>query len=444
MEVTRSICRIVLAFGLLDGIYGLHPTVMAATQPEQWALKGPFTNTAQYHTTFKSPYSGRNSLVAHEELKSTNDLTAFGALRLWKGAGLYINPEIDEGFGLSNTHGVGGFPSGEAYKVGEQTPYFRMQRLFLRQLIDLGGSLSPVAADINQLSDTLSSNHLILTLGKFSVTDVFDTNPYAHDPKGDFLNWSIIDAGAFDYAADAWGFTYGTTAELTYDAKTLRGGLFTLSTVPNSQKLDTSFKQYSLVGELEAPYHLLPQDGTFKILGFINYGRMGSYREAVRLGHATDSTPDITLTRRYRSRMGLALNIEQPLAASIGFFARMSLSDGSKEVYEFADIHQSISTGLCLPGTLWNRPKDTSGIAVVGNHFSHDGRQYLASAGLGLLIGDGQLVHHGWEQILEAYYSVPFLDYFMISADYQYIKNPAYNPDRGPVSIFGLRTHAAF
>src|SRR5262249_14783885 len=152
------------------------------------------------------------SLISNQS-RETWDATLFAGARLWNGAEIWFNPEIDQGFGLSDTLGVAGFPSGEAYKLGQNYPYFRLHRVFVRQTINLGGETEKIEGDANQFGGEQSSNRLVLTVGKFSTPDIFDTNKYAHDPRNDFLNWTVIDAGTFDYAADAWAFTFGAAAE---------------------------------------------------------------------------------------------------------------------------------------------------------------------------------------------------------------------------------------
>jgi high affinity Mn2+ porin len=145
------------------------------------------------------------------------------------GAEFWADPEIDQGFGLRNTHGVAGFPSAEAYKLGLAEPYARVQRYFIRQTIDLGGESQKVEADLNQFAGTQTADRLVLTVGRFAIPDIFDTNKYANNPKADFLNWAFVNAGTFDYAGDGWGFTYGAAAEWYQDRWTLRGGIFDLS-----------------------------------------------------------------------------------------------------------------------------------------------------------------------------------------------------------------------
>jgi len=407
-----------------------------------WSVHGQLTFVDQYHPAFRSPYQGANSLSPKSVGDETFDATAFLGLRLWDGGEIYADPEIDQGFGLSNTLGVAGFPSGEAYKVGKADPYFRLQRLFFRQSFDLGGDSGKIDDGQNQVAGARTADNLVITAGKMSVTDVFDTNSYAHDPKGDFLNWSLIDAGAFDYAADAWGYSYGVTAELTKDWWTLRAGLFDLSSVPNSTELETDFSQFEAVVEGEARHDLFGREGKIKLLAFLNRGRMGDYRDAVALGEATGTAPDTALVRRYASRAGGSIDIEQPLSDDLGVFSRASLDDGSKEAYEFTEINRSLSLGLSLKGAAWGRKDDTVGAAAVVNAISDSAQAYFAAGGLGILIGDGRLPHYGTEDILETYYNAGVTRWLNASADYQLIVNPAYNRDRGPVSVLALRLHA--
>jgi len=413
-----------------------------ADDTSPWSLHAQATFVVQYHPAFRSPYQGTNSLIPKSMGDETFDATGFLGVRVWKGGEIYADPEIDQGFGLSNTLGAAGFPSGEAYKVGQASPYFRLQRLFFRQSFDLGGETQTLDDDQNQVAGTRTADNLVLTGGKMSVTDIFDTNAYAHDPKGDFLNWSLIDSGAFDYAADAWGYSYGIAAEWTEDWWTLRAGLYDLSRVPNSTELETDFSQFEIVGEGEARTTWFGHPGKIKLLGFVNRGRMGGYRDAVALGKMTGTVPDTALVRHYASRPGGVLNIEQQVTDDLGAFARLSLNDGSKEAYEFTEINRSAALGLSLKGASWGRKDDTIGFAGVNNVLSDSGREYFADGGLGILIGDGRLPHYGDERILEIYYDAAITGWLSLSADYQFIDNPAYNPDRGPVSVFAGRLHA--
>ena len=432
--------------GALIGLWALLGGPALADDLAMWNLHGQFTNVTQFQPAFTAPYRGANSLDAANSAKETVDLTLFAGMRLWRGASVYLDPEVDQGYGLSGTLGVAGFPSGEAYKVGARNPYFRLPRAFVRQVI---ATASPADASVlpdgpNQLAEAVPPDNLILTLGKFSVVDVFDTNSYAHDPRADFMNWSLIDAGAFDYAADAWGYTYGGTLEWTRDRWTLRGGGFALSKVPNTKDIDGQFRQFSLVAEIEERHTLWQQPGKLKLLGFINRGRMGRYDAALALAGASGATPDTAAVRRYASRPGLALNAEQALGPELGLFARASINDGAQEAFEFTEINRSVAAGLSLRGARWNRADDTVGLAAVVNGLSSAARAYFAGGGMGILIGDGRLPHYGHEEIVETYYSAPINSWFTVGADAQVIANPAYNRDRGPVGILGLRLHLQF
>jgi high affinity Mn2+ porin len=420
------------------------PEEAAQVEPETWAIHGQGTNTWLLQPAFRSPYQGPQSLTASTNARETVDLTLYAGVRPWSGAEFWFNPEIDQGFGLSDTFGVAGYVSGEAYKVGRVHPYVVFQRAFLRQTIDLGGDTEKLDPDLNQLGGTQTADRLVFTIGKFSIVDVFDTNKYAHDPRNDFLNWSIIDGGAFDYAANSWGFTYGAAAEWYQNWWTVRTGVFDLSVQPNSANLSPNTGQGQWVTELEERHSLWDQPGKLKFLYWLSWGNLGTYTDALALSAASGTTPSTAAVRSFRTKYGLGLNLEQQLTADLGIFARASLSQGSVEEIDFTDINQSLSAGLSLNGTRWGRPDDTVGLAGVVNRISHDAKLYFAAGGLGGIIGDGQLPNAGPEQILEAYYSLPVFSFAHVTADYQFINNPAYNRDRGPVSVLGLRVHLEF
>jgi high affinity Mn2+ porin len=411
---------------------------------ENWAVHGQLTAVEQFHPSFTSPYRGANSLDPGNRGDETVAADLFFGARPWGGAEIWANPEADQGFGLGNTLGIAAFPSAEAYKVGSSVPYFRLQRLFFRQTIDLGGDEEEYPSSADQLAGSHTTDHVTLTAGKISVVDIFDTNDYAHDPGKDFMNWAVIDAGAFDYAADSWGFSYGGVLEWTKDWWTLRGGIFDLSKVPNGKHLETGLRQFELVAEGEARHNWFGHDGEVKLLVYMNRGWMGGYGDAVALARQTGTLPSTALVRNYKSRPGAALNLQQEVTDDLGVFARASYDDGSQEAYEFTEINRGFSGGASLKGTEWNRKDDTVGAAYFVESISNAAQQYFAAGGLGILIGDGRLPHYGLENGIEAYYRAQIADWFAASADYQLVLNPAYNPDRGPVSIFSARLHAEF
>jgi len=435
-----------LGFNYKIGRDAINPDIFtkgpAALETDWFSLHGQTTFLEQYASPFRAPYHGPNSLDANQG-RETWDVTFYAGFRLWQGAELWINPEIDQGFGLSSTLGVAGFTSGEAYKVGSVVPYARVPRMFVRQTIDLGGESQKVESGINQFAGSLTADRLVITVGKFSVGDIFDTNKYAHDPRVDFFNWSVIDTGTFDYAADAWGYTYGAAVEWYRGNWTLRGGLFDMSVVPNSADLDPRFQQFQWVGEIEHRHELWGQPGKIAVTGFLSRGRMGSFNDAIQLAQTTGQPADIAAVRQYRSRGGLSVNLEQQVSADLGVFARAGFANGDIEPYEFTDVDRTVAAGLALSGKKWGRPDDTFGLAGVVNGITGAHQAFLNAGGLGILVGDGILPNPGSEKIVEMYYSFPVFNWRM-TFDYQFIVNPAYNRDRGPVSVIGTRLHAQF
>ncbi len=421
------------------------PGTPGTAAQQDWNLHGQFTDVTQFHPRFASPYQGVNSLTPGGSAKATNDITLYAGLRLWQGAAVYANPEIDQGFGLSNTVGVAGFPSGEAYKIGASNPYYQLQRLFLRQVIAIGshGTTSAVSDDLNQLAGTQADDNVTITIGKLSVVDIFDNNRYAHDPRNDFLNWSIIDSGAFDYAANAWGYTDGGAVEWNQGRWTLRGGFFALSSQPNGTKIDTTFHQFEWVSELEERHQIAGHPGKIRFLVYDNRGRFGAYDAALAYAELIGATPSTATVRRFASNPGGAVNAEQEITSDLGAFLRLSVSNGQQEAYDFTEIDKSLATGLSLQGTRWHRANDTAGFALVVNGLSHAAQQYFAAGGTGIVIGDGRL-NYGTERIAETYYAYQAWEHITVTGDYQLVVNPAYNRDRGPVSIFGLRLHAEY
>lgn len=414
------------------------------TSDQNWAIHAQTTFVVQANASFHSAFQGPNSLDHRSHAKETFDLTLYAGVRPWNGAEIWLNPEIDQGFGLSNTLGAAGFPSGEAYKVGKTNPYAKLPRWFLRQTIDLGGKSEKVDADLNQLAGHRAANRLVLTVGKFGVVDMFDTNEQAHDPRSDFMNWTIVDAGTFDYAANAWGYTYGASAELYEGPWTARGGFFALSDVPNSTTLDSSFAQYELDGEVEHRHSIGGRPGKLKVTVFLNHGRMGRFDDAVLLAQATGRPADIAAVRRMRSRAGISFNLEQQVSNATSFFIKGGVANGDIEPYEFTDVDRTISGGVRVKGNGWGRRDDTFGVAAVVNGISRVHERFLDAGGLGILVGDGRLPHPGSEQIVEAYYDFPLANPVHVSLDGQLINHPAYNRDRGPVPLGAIRLHAQF
>jgi high affinity Mn2+ porin len=431
------------------------PTIMVTKAPpmpdvDNFSFHGQGTFVWQGYPAIRSPFEGSNSLPHGGEGRETTDVTLYAGLRLWHGAELWVNPEIDQGFGFADTHGAAGFPSAESYKLGAEYPYARVQRYFVRQTIDLGGETQKVDADVNVFAGSQTANRLVLTVGKLAIVDIFDTNKYANNSKSDFLNWSVVNAGTFDYAGDALGYSYGAAAEWYQGRFTLRGGIFDLSATPaggmspSAYGLDPTFSQFQMVGEIEERHELWGQPGKLKITGFLSRGDAGNFQDAINLAAITGGPANINAVRTYTSRPGVSLNLEQQITETMGLFARAGWADGNVEPWDFTDIDRTVQAGVSVTGKQWGRPDDTIGVAGVINGISGVHEAFLNAGGLGILIGDGQLPNPGLEQIVEAYYSYAINPSTKVSVDYQFIANPAYNTDRGPANIFAGRFHTTF
>ena len=411
---------------------------------ERVAFHAQSTIVGQGNFRFRAPYAADNSLRGSGEVRETFDITFYAGYRPWKGAELWVNPEIDQGFGLRNTLGAAGFPSAEAYKVGKRNPYTRLHRLFLRQTIDLGGDTEHVSGDLNQLAGSRKADRLVLTVGKFSVVDIFDNNKYAHDPRHDFLNWSVVDTGSMDYAADAWGYSYGGAAEYYKGHYTLRVGLFDLSKVPNSVELETGFRQFQADVEIEERHSIHGHPGAVRVTGFASRGNMARLDDAVAYAQANGAPVDPVPVRRFNTGLGISVSAEQEITSDIGVFVRAGIGNSRFESFEFTDIDRTIAAGVAVKGSGFGRPDDTIGLAGVINGITAARQRFLNAGGLGILVGDGRLPNPGDEYIVEAYYDAAVYSTIHVAVDGQVIDNPAYNRDRGPVPLLAVRLHAQF
>jgi high affinity Mn2+ porin len=251
-----------------------------------------------------------------------------------------------------------------------------------------------------------------------------------------------MDDGAWDYPADTRGYTLGGTIELNQPRWALRYGVFAMPKVANGSDLDSKIpKSLGQALELEERWSLGDRSGTVRFLGYRNGAHMGTYRQAIE--HPGLQGPDVTLTRAYTVKYGFGVQIEQQLTDTLGLFGHAGWNDGRTESFAFTEVDRTAALGLSFKGTRWHRPEDVLGIAAVGNGLSNDHRDYLAAGGYGFIIGDGRL-RYGYEEIAEAYYLIKLVDHVSITADFQFVEHPAYNRDRGPVTITGLRVHLEF
>jgi high affinity Mn2+ porin len=414
--------------------------------PGSWEIHGQTAFVYQGYPPFAAPYNGAQSLPSSGQSRETWALSAYLGVRLWQGGELYYDPELLQGFGLALTQGVAGFPNGEAQRAFSY-PRYSTSRLFLRQTFGLGGEREKVESDIDQLFGERDISRVTITAGRYAVQDIFDNNAYANDPRVDFLNYSIWAAGAFDYAADSVGFTWGVTGELNGPYWSARLGYFLEPSYSDTNTFDLAlFSRGGYIGELELRYAPYGRPGAFRLGAWLNSAFAGSYNEAVALAAVSpglNANDTIALTHQGRTKYGFYLNFDQELSDNVGAFGRFSWNDGRTEIMSFTDITSSVSGGLSIKGGAWGRPHDTIGIGGAVNWISADLANYLANGGLGIMIGDGALTYAS-EVATETYYSLRVAKGLYVTADYQFIANPAYNAVRGPVHVFSGRLMAKF
>ena len=438
---------IVLAESPVSSAPTIDSPVALESASEQWSVHGQATYINQFKNNFNSPYYGSKSLLNKSDgdiYKSyTFSATAFLGTRLWEGAEAYINPEMFEGIPFSGLSGLGGFSNGELQKGTAIPPIYYMARMFLRQTFGFGGGQEHIEGVANQLAGNVDKRRLVVSYGTFSALDFFDANAYSHDPRTQFLNWSLMASGAYDYAANSRGYTYGFVGEYYHDEEwVMRLARLAMPKSPNSLALDYDLtQQYGNTAEITHLHTINGQAGKARVLVFQNRGIMSTYNSAMNFGQQSNTTPDILSTRYgYQTKWGYALNGEQAITENIGAFGRWSWNNGQTETQAFTDISNSLSGGLSIKGAGWGRPQDTIGIGAALNGISSQQISYLQKGGVTMFIGDGRL-NYKKEQIFETFYSWNVYKSLSLSADYQRIANPGYNADRGPVNFYGLRAH---
>lgn len=426
--------------------FSLHAVAQNADTIKQQRFNLHFQQTVitQTHPGFSAKYTGDNSLSPNHETATSLTTTLFGGARLWKGAEAYFNPEMSGGAGFSQTLGVAGFPNGETFRVGAAEPKIYIARAYLTQRFGWGNEMDTISDDNNQLAGLQSKRYFSITVGKFGLADFFDNNAFSHDPRTQFMNWSLMSNGAWDYPANTRGYVIGAYLDYHQPSWDLRFAFTMMTTMANGYIWDGNLgKANSQTLEFEKRYAFSGnRPGAFRILAFNNNARMGSYREAIA---ENPTAPNLEPTRAYgHNKLGFAANAEQYLSKDFGVFAKASYNDGRNETWVFTEIDRSISFGGVLNGTSWKRSSDQLGLAFVGNGISKPHRDYLAAGGYGFIIGDGAL-NYSPEMIAELYYRLnAYKNSIFLSPDYQFILHPAYNLDRGPVNVFSLRVHVEF
>ena len=417
------------------------------------AIHAQTTYIWQTKPPFGAAYSGPNSLSPLKEESYSFTVTGDLGLRLWPGAQLHINPEAAQGMPLSNLTGVGGISNGELARGSSANLITYAARVFLQQRFNAGGATENMAADFNELGGKVAERRWTLTLGTFSLLDYFDNNPYAKDPREQFANWSFLTHGAWDYAADARGYTTGLVVEYRTPAWSVRAGRTMQPRESNGLALDGALgrhygDQIEVDGNLPIDLPAGPLRG--RALVFSNRIEAGSFADALALA-GPGGVPDVSLVRRDQTKTGWGLTLEAPLAEDSGLFLRLSRNSGNVETYAFTEIDSQTAIGGQFTGAFLGRGQDRWGVAYAVNGLSDSHRDYLAAGGLGFFLGDGRL-NYDSERVLETYYRVVLPDWgtragkvqSALSLGFQYITNPGYNRDRGPVQTFMFRWHSDF
>jgi high affinity Mn2+ porin len=433
---------------------------------ESWNVYGQFTYISSWKPSFSAAYTNANgsinSLVPEAERSYTGSFTLFFGLRLWPGAEAYVVPEVIGEVPFSQLRGLGGaIQNFELQKSGAPTPQLYRAQTYLRQTIDLGGAPVEKTSQPMQLGSTVKRKRLVVTLGNLTILDVFDKNGVYADGRETFINMAFMTYASWDFPSDARGYSWGGTAELYWDDWVLRYGRITPPQNPNQLPIDFQIWQY--YGdqiELEHDHVLLGKPGAVRLLGYRNSVYSGSFADAIaayvadphhnaadcttfNYGSGNITAPDLCWVRKPNVKVGVGLDLEQHVTDDVGLFVRGMYSDGQSEVDAFNAADRSVAAGVVAKGSPWHRSFDIAGAGFAMSWISSVHAQYLAMGGVDGFIGDGHLRQAG-EGLVEGFYSLNLLKAVWLTGDYQFIWNPGYNADRGPVNIFGARVHAEF
>ncbi|MHA6203004.1 carbohydrate porin [Dyella soli] len=412
----------------------------------QW-LGAQYTFIDQHQYSLHSPYAGALSLRPDGDTERSHTFGAYFGVALPAHFQFYFDVEMFKGEGVSGATGLGGLTNGDVIRSGSaglpKKPY--VARRYLRWSLPLGDEASDIERAQDQLPGSQAARRIEVKIGKMAVSDDFDKNRYAGGTRSQFMDWSLFNNTAWDFAADTRGYTDGVMIALVNPTWTLRYGIYRMPYEANGQKLVSSLGD-SNGQQLELTLQPHADGAVLRLLAFRNTARMGIYRDAIAVALATGQVPDIHADDAPdRHKYGFAVNGELPLAdhGDTGLFMRAGWNDGRTESFVFTEVDRSLSGGFQLSGAHWGRDADHVAVALAIDALSSAHRDYLALGGNGFVLGDGAL-HYGREQIVEAYYSFAPVAHLTISPDVQYIRNPGYNHDRGPARFAGVRAHVEF
>lgn len=434
---------------------------------ESWNFYAQYTYISHWKTSFPALYTNLNgsinSLLPQAERSFTGSATIYLGLRLWKGAEGYFVPELISERPLSQLRGLGGaIQNFELEKSGGEVPEVYYSRAFVRQAFGLGGKRVQQESGQLQLGTAYDSRRIVLIAGKFATLDFFDKNAFDIDPRQGFLSMEFLTHAAYDFAADARGYSFGGAVEFYWDDWALR--ISRMAPPKNPNQLQIDFRLFKFHGdqmEIEHHHHIHGHEGMLRLLGYRNHENIGRFTDAIAAFKADPgknattcqgfnyssgnaNAPDLCWARKPNDKLGIGVFGEQYIAREIGLFARAMYSDGKTEVDAYTSTDRSASLGLLAKGSLWSRPKDVTGIAMGLGWISSTHAQYLQLGGVDGFVGDGT-IRAAAERSFEVFYSVYIPKSWMwFTGDYQHVTNPAFNRDRGPVNIFGLRVHGEF
>jgi hypothetical protein len=418
-------------------------TMSSHDEPPAWWLSGQINLIEQAHGSFPARYSGPNSFLPTSERTVSRVLTLYTGLRLGRGWEAFFDVESAGGRGLSDAFGLAGFTNLDVVRnptLGSR-PY--LARLMARKVIPLSSEQVDVTPTPLALAPHLPARRVEIRAGKLGVVDFFDVNAVGSDSHLQFTNWTVDNNGAYDYAADTRGYTYGVMVEYDTPRWSVRGGEALMPTVANGIVLDwhvTRARGENLELEFRPTSALV-----LRLLGYANHANMGSYKEAIQaFRDGTDPSPNIEAHRQQgRIKYGLGANVEYTMPTGVRLFARIGWNTGDTESFAYTEVNDTVSIGGDVAGTRWHRPADRVGVAFASNGLSAPHRQYLQLGGLGFLLGDGNL-RYGREAIVESYYTAHLWRGLSASVGAQFITNPGYNGDRGPIVVQMGRVHLEF
>jgi high affinity Mn2+ porin len=423
------------------------PVMFPHLETDRVWISGQANIISQWHPAFRSPYQGRNSLSPQAQDATSRVLTLYTGLRLTGTAELLCDVQETGGHGIGEALGLAGFTNLDVVRNPSlgKAPY--IARLMWHQMIPLGHREASSARTAFSLFSKLPERRLELRFGKFGIADFFDLNNYGSDSNFQFMNWTVDNNGAYDYAADTRGYTFAAMLEYHQRHFSVRFAEALMPKVANGIHLDADLSRARAENiEVELRGSLLPhQQGILRLLSYVNHANMGSYREAINNYFAgLTPTPEITAHPLLTSvKYGFGANFEQPLNDWFGVFGRWGWNEGRHESYAYTEVDSTVELGAGASGQCWRRKFDRAGVVFVSNGISRDHQEYLALGGYGFLLGDGRL-NYGREIIEEAYYTLHLWRGFYPSVGLQHINNPGYNRDRGPVLVPTLRLHVEF